>query len=85
MSPKVISVQARQYEVKVHFERETPKDYFERALKRVCQIHAKLPDGAILVFLSGQREVQRMVQWLKTKYPMAAAEKKKKRKQTVRV
>ena len=31
------------------------------ALKKVCKIHRKLPDGGILVFMTGKQEIERMV------------------------
>ena len=57
--PPVINVQARQYPVAVHFQRKTElDDYLGAAYKKTCQIHRKLPDGGVLVFLTGQREVE---------------------------
>jgi ATP-dependent RNA helicase DHX37/DHR1 len=57
--PPVINVQARQYPVAVHFQKKTElEDYVGAAYKKTCQIHRKLPDGGILVFLTGQREVE---------------------------
>jgi ATP-dependent RNA helicase DHX37/DHR1 len=70
MTPKVIKVEARQFPVALHFERKTPDDYLEAAYKKVCNIHEKLPDGAILVFLSGQGEVNRLLKLLAQRYPM---------------
>uniref|UniRef100_A0A914Y129 RNA helicase n=1 Tax=Panagrolaimus superbus TaxID=310955 RepID=A0A914Y129_9BILA len=70
MTPKVIKVEARQFPVQLHFERKTPDDYLEAAYKKVCNVHEKLPDGAILVFLSGQGEVKRLLKLLTQRYPM---------------
>lgn len=57
--PPVINVQARQYPVAVHFQKKTElDDYVGAAFKKTCQIHRKLPDGGVLVFLTGQREVE---------------------------
>uniref|UniRef100_A0AC34F104 ATP-dependent RNA helicase DHX37 n=1 Tax=Panagrolaimus sp. ES5 TaxID=591445 RepID=A0AC34F104_9BILA len=70
MTPKVIKVEARQFPVQIHFERKTPDDYLEAAYKKVCNVHEKLPDGAILVFLSGQGEVKRLLKLLAQRYPM---------------
>ena len=50
------------------------------AFQKVCKIHERLPDGAILVFVSGQKEVHRLVRLLGQKYPQPIAEKKKKRR-----
>jgi ATP-dependent RNA helicase DHX37/DHR1 len=57
--PPVVSVPARQYPVTVHFSRKTElHDYVGAAHKKVCQIHRNLPPGGVLVFLTGQREVE---------------------------
>ncbi|XP_024370812.1 ATP-dependent RNA helicase DEAH13 isoform X2 [Physcomitrium patens] len=59
ISPPVIQVPARQFPVTVHFSAKTEMiDYVGRAQKKVCAIHRKLPPGGILVFLTGQREVE---------------------------
>lgn len=57
--PPVIRVPARQFPVSVHFSKKTELiDYMGAAYKKVCAIHRKLPPGGILVFLTGQREVE---------------------------
>jgi ATP-dependent RNA helicase DHX37/DHR1 len=44
--PPVISVDARQFPVTVHFNRRTVLgDYIGEAYKKVCKIHQKLPQG----------------------------------------
>ncbi|KAI6172568.1 hypothetical protein M3Y98_00987600 [Aphelenchoides besseyi] len=68
--PKLLSVDSRQFPVTVHFERRTPDDYMKAAFNKVCKIHDRLPDGAILVFVSGQKEVHRLVKLLSRKYPL---------------
>ncbi|CAM6077781.1 unnamed protein product [Sphagnum tenellum] len=57
--PPVVQVPARQFPVTVHFSAKTELlDYIGCAEKKVCAIHRKLPGGGILVFLTGQREVE---------------------------
>ena len=73
LTPKVIKVESRQFPVQVHFERRTPEDYLEAAYKKICNVHEKLPDGAILVFLSGQNEVKNLLRLLTSRYPMKGA------------
>ncbi|KAI6197475.1 putative ATP-dependent RNA helicase kurz [Aphelenchoides besseyi] len=68
--PKLLSVDSRQFPVTVHFERRTPDDYMKAAFNKVCKIHDRLPEGAILVFVSGQKEVHRLVKLLSNKYPL---------------
>ncbi|GBG66664.1 hypothetical protein CBR_g66799 [Chara braunii] len=57
--PPVVKVPARQFPVTVHFSKRTELvDYVGAAYKKVCQIHRRLPPGGVLVFLTGQREVE---------------------------
>ncbi|OQR90741.1 ATP-dependent RNA helicase, partial [Thraustotheca clavata] len=64
--PPVIKVDARQYPVSVHFNKVTElNDYVHAAYQKVSKIHRKLPDGAILVFLTGQREILQLCRKLR--------------------
>ncbi|OMJ19804.1 putative ATP-dependent RNA helicase [Smittium culicis] len=59
-TPKVIKVESRQFPVCIRFNRFTPVGeaaYVNAAIKKTLQIHEKLPDGGILVFLTGQAEI----------------------------
>lgn len=59
--PAVINVEARQYPITTHFARITEiDDYLETTFNKVLQIHKKLPDGGILVFLTGKKEITYM-------------------------
>jgi ATP-dependent RNA helicase DHX37/DHR1 len=78
--PKLISVDSRQFPVTIHFERRTPDDYMKAAFQKVCKIHERLPEGAILVFVSGQKEVHRLVRLLGEKYPQPVTAKKRRGK-----
>ncbi|KAJ3223555.1 putative ATP-dependent RNA helicase DHR1 [Clydaea vesicula] len=70
--PPVIKVDGRQYKVVVHFNKRTPQvDYLAEVFKKVSKIHEKLPPGGILVFLTGQREVQVLCKKLDQKYNKA--------------
>lgn len=56
--PPLIEVPTRQYPVTIHFSKKTDiVDYIGQAYKNVMSIHRKLPQGGILVFVTGQREV----------------------------
>jgi ATP-dependent RNA helicase DHX37/DHR1 len=67
--PPVLRVQARQYPVTVHFNKRTElDDYVSEAYKKVVKIHKKLPEGGILVFLTGQREIAQLCRQLKRTY-----------------
>ncbi|KAL5701049.1 RNA helicase [Ranunculus cassubicifolius] len=57
--PPVIEVPARQYPVSIHFSKRTEIiDYMGQAYKKIMSIHKRLPPGGILVFVTGQREVE---------------------------
>ncbi|KAF8052722.1 hypothetical protein N665_1515s0009 [Sinapis alba] len=59
--PPVIEVPTRQYSVTIHFSKKTEiVDYIGEAYKKVMSIHKKLPQGGILVFVTGQREVDNL-------------------------
>ena len=75
--PPVIQVEARQFPVKSHFAKITNVDgYLEEAFNKVCAIHRKLPPGGILVFLTGQREIEWFTHALKTKFPALEVEER---------
>ena len=55
--PPVVDVEGKQYHVTAHFARKTEHDYVEEMVKKVSRGHRKLPAGGILVFLTGQNEI----------------------------
>ncbi|KAF1791204.1 P-loop containing nucleoside triphosphate hydrolase [Phytophthora cactorum] len=75
--PPVLRVDARQYPVTVHFNKRTELDnYVDEAYKKVIKIHKKLPEGGVLVFLTGQREILQLCRKLSRAYSVAARDKK---------
>ena len=54
----VINVESRQFSVKTYFAKKTEESYFDNCLKRTKQIHSQLPQGGILVFLTGEEEIK---------------------------
>ena len=54
----MLRVDARQYPVTTHFARATPDDHLLAAYRTVVKIHCRLPAGGVLVFLTGQREIE---------------------------
>lgn len=66
--PPVVNVAARQHPVTIHFSRRTSADYLEEAMAKTIKIHKKLPPGGILVFLTGQGEIESMVKKLRQKF-----------------
>ncbi|MCJ1433721.1 putative ATP-dependent RNA helicase DHR1 [Xylographa pallens] len=56
-SPPIVEVEGRQYPVTTHFARSTQRDYLEEIYAKICKGHKKLPQGGMLVFLTGQNEI----------------------------
>ena len=63
--PPLIEVEGRQYEVTPHWSRKTAHSYEEDMFTKVSRGHRKLPPGGILVFLTGQNEIQTMARKLR--------------------
>jgi ATP-dependent RNA helicase DHX37/DHR1 len=56
--------------VSVHFNKRTAfEDYVDESYRKVCKIHRQLPDGGILVFLTGQQEVNALCRKLRQTFP----------------
>ncbi|EPX73969.1 ATP-dependent RNA helicase Dhr1 [Schizosaccharomyces octosporus yFS286] len=66
--PPILKIDARQYPVSIHFNRTTKANYIEDAYDKVCKIHNRLPAGAILVFLTGQQEVEQLCSMLRKRF-----------------
>nr|CCA17666.1 hypothetical protein BRAFLDRAFT_265555 [Albugo laibachii Nc14] len=72
--PPVLRIEARQYPVTVHFSKHTELEkYVEAAFKKVVRIHNKLPEGGVLVFLTGQQEIMQLVRKLSQAYGSKAS------------
>ncbi|SOV80973.1 DEAD/DEAH box ATP-dependent RNA helicase, putative [Plasmodium sp. gorilla clade G3] len=55
-----VNIPTQKVPVVDHFLSYTPKDYVEEAKRKIIQIHKKLPQGSILVFLTSQEEIYRL-------------------------
>ncbi|EKM60771.1 uncharacterized protein PHACADRAFT_203923 [Phanerochaete carnosa HHB-10118-sp] len=78
--PPIINVPARQHSVTVHFSRRTASDYVTEAIKKASKIHARLPAGGILIFLTGRNEIAGACKKLEARYgAMAIAERGRRR------
>ncbi|CAB9496357.1 splicing factor ATP-dependent RNA helicase [Seminavis robusta] len=65
-TPHVLKVPGRTFPVTIHHSKVTElDDYEDAAFQKVCKIHRKLPQGGILVFLTGKQEIVRMVNRLR--------------------
>ncbi|KAI8995457.1 P-loop containing nucleoside triphosphate hydrolase protein [Trametes punicea] len=76
--PPIINVPARQHPVTVHFSRRTSSDYVTEAIKKASKIHARLPPGGILIFLTGQNEITGVCRKLEARYGKKAIEERRK-------
>ncbi|VDO99487.1 unnamed protein product [Soboliphyme baturini] len=72
-TPRFIEVPSRMFPVSVHFSRRTDDLYLNSAYRMVVQIHRYMPDGGILVFVSGKKEVCLLIKWLRSTFPSAKA------------
>ncbi|KAI0085669.1 P-loop containing nucleoside triphosphate hydrolase protein [Irpex rosettiformis] len=81
-SPPIINVSARQHPVTIHFSRRTSSDYVNEAIRKASKIHARLPPGGILIFLTGQNEISGVCKKLEARYGAKALEERKRRRGT---
>ncbi|KAM7350528.1 putative ATP-dependent RNA helicase kurz [Cochliomyia hominivorax] len=75
--PPLIKVEARQFPVTIHFQKRTPDNYIEEAYRKTVKIHSKLPEGGILIFVTGQQEVNQLVRKLRRTFPYKKLNNKK--------
>ena len=78
--PPVISIETRQHPVTIHFNRRTAVDYVTEAVRKTAKIHARLPPGGILVFLTGQNEITGVCRTLEAKFGRSAIRTRKTRR-----
>ena len=71
--PPLIKINARQFDVAVHFSSDTPskEDVINRVKHTVCQIHERMGPGGILVFLPGKQDIIECVNYFKRLYSKA--------------
>ncbi|CAG4932585.1 unnamed protein product [Colias eurytheme] len=67
--PPLITIDSRQFPVTIHFNKNTYSDYLKEAYKKSVKIHTRLPEGGILIFVTGQQEVNYLVRKLKASFP----------------
>ncbi|KZT12027.1 P-loop containing nucleoside triphosphate hydrolase protein [Laetiporus sulphureus 93-53] len=82
--PPVINVPARQHPVTVHFSRRTSPDYVTDAIRKASKIHARLPPGGILIFLTGQNEITGVCRKLEARYGKKALDERQGLRRSVR-
>eukprot|EP00834_Sanchytrium_tribonematis_P005757 NODE_370_length_8652_cov_0.611715.p1 type:complete len:1056 gc:universal NODE_370_length_8652_cov_0.611715:8242-5075(-) len=65
--PPVVDVPAKIHPVILHYNRITPNDYISAIFTKTCEIHEKYPPGGILLFVTGQKEVELLIDRLNAK------------------
>lgn len=65
----------RQFPVTTYFNKKTSSDYIKDCFLKTCKIHTKLPEGGILVFVTGQVEVNYLVKKLRKTFPFKQDDK----------
>jgi pre-mRNA-splicing factor ATP-dependent RNA helicase DHX16 len=61
----IFKIPGRRYPVEIKFTEEPEANYLDAAIVTVLQIHTMQPPGDILVFLTGQEEIETVEQILK--------------------
>ncbi|CAI9101453.1 OLC1v1038783C1 [Oldenlandia corymbosa var. corymbosa] len=61
----IFRIPGRRYPVEINFTKEPEADYLDAAIATVLQIHVTRPPGDILVFLTGQEEIETAEEILK--------------------
>ncbi|KAJ4828539.1 hypothetical protein Tsubulata_035963 [Turnera subulata] len=62
MEPAILSVEGRGYNVQIYYVEEAVSDYVRAVVSTVLSIHDEEPPGDILVFLTGQDDIDAAVQ-----------------------
>ncbi|CAD6343173.1 unnamed protein product [Miscanthus lutarioriparius] len=62
--PAILSVEGKGYTVEIHYVEEPVSDYLQAVVNTVLLIHEKEPPGDILVFLTGQDDIEAAVKLL---------------------
>jgi len=62
----LMKVPGRKFPVELFYTPQPEKDYFEAAIRTVLQVHTCEPPGDILVFLTGEQEIEDAVRKIQT-------------------
>ena len=68
----LIHISGRMYGVEVYFAKSPESNYVEAVVRTVTQIHIHEEEGDILVFLTGEDEIETTVERLRVALPLAA-------------
>ncbi|XP_057949537.1 probable pre-mRNA-splicing factor ATP-dependent RNA helicase DEAH4 isoform X2 [Malania oleifera] len=57
----VVSVPGKLFPVEIFYSTERPTSYLESSLKTALDIHAREPEGDVLIFMTGQDDIEKLV------------------------
>ncbi|KAK9108437.1 hypothetical protein Syun_024448 [Stephania yunnanensis] len=63
----VVTVPGKLFPVEILYSSESPKSYLESSLNTALDIHVREPEGDILIFVTGQDEIEKLVLKLEEK------------------
>ncbi|KAF2611782.1 hypothetical protein F2Q70_00012603 [Brassica cretica] len=63
----VLNVPGKLYPVEILYSKERPGSYIESSLKVAIDIHVREPEGDILIFMTGQDDIEKLVSKLEEK------------------
>ncbi|GFQ05289.1 putative ATP-dependent RNA helicase dhx33 [Phtheirospermum japonicum] len=74
---RAVHVQGRQYPVEILYTRQPETDYIDAALITIFQIHLEEGPGDVLVFLTGQEEIESIERLVQDRLPKLPESKRK--------
>lgn len=63
----VLNIPGKLYPVEVLYSKERPVNYLDAALKTALDIHIRQPEGDILIFMTGQDDIEKLVMKMEEK------------------
>lgn len=72
----VLYIEGRVYPVELYYRPSSCKNYIAESARLAWDIHCKKPEGDVLVFLTGQEEIEAVISLLTAKYEAETKEKK---------
>ncbi|XP_054787039.1 probable pre-mRNA-splicing factor ATP-dependent RNA helicase DEAH4 isoform X1 [Prosopis cineraria] len=63
----VLTIPGKLYPVQIFYSNERPSSYLESSLKTAIDIHVGQPEGDILIFMTGQDDIEKLVSKLEDK------------------
>nr|KYP52958.1 ATP-dependent RNA helicase dhx8 [Cajanus cajan] len=63
----VLNIPGKLYPVEILYSRERPSSYLESSLKTALDIHIREPEGDVLIFMTGQDDIEKLVTKLEDK------------------